>query len=78
MIETKMIMDVCATCPYYTEKAVKAERNRWVGKLFDLKDKMRNQHEAFYEAENYDDAYGLSIAMDMIDDLIKEELQGSR
>lgn len=73
-----IIIDECAFCPYYKDKAVKDERNRWIGKIYDLKDKMRDQHEQYWEAERYDDAYGLSIAMDMIEELIKEELHGCK
>ena len=58
------------------EDAVKKERIRWIGKLYDLKTKMANQHEEFYELEQYEDAYGLSLAMDMVDEVIKEELKG--
>ena len=72
------IIDECAFCPYDKDEAVKKERNRWIGKLYDLKDKIRDEHEQYWEAERYDDAYGLSVASDMIDVLIKEELNGCK
>lgn len=59
-----------------TEDAIKKERIRWIDKLYDLKIKMAKQHEEFYEMERYDDAYGLSVAIYMVDEVIKQELRG--
>lgn len=51
------------------------ERSKWIDRIYDLKEELRKEHEKYWALEAYDEAFGVSLAMDKIQKLIKDVMK---